>query len=80
MADRPAMLTGHLAHDLLHTLADLDRGNKLLGISSLLKSGDVTSQQSIRHPVGLAVLFITQGVLVYLVNDNPSDLVLEKIR
>lgn len=68
MANRPTMLTGHLAHDLLHTLADLDRGDKLLGISSLLNSGDAADQQSIKHPVGFAVLFIFQLVLVYLVS------------
>jgi len=69
MADRPTMLTGHLAHDLLHTLADLNRGDKLLGISSLLKSGGDTKEwQSIRHPVGFAVLLVAQGILVYLVS------------
>ena len=68
MENRPTTLTGHLAHDLLHTLADLDRGDKLLGISSLLKSGDTKEWQSIRHPVGFAVLLVAQGILVYLVS------------
>ena len=69
MANPPTALTGHLAHDLLHTLSDLDRGNKLLGISSLLKSGDTIEWQSIKHPVGFAVLLLLQGVLIYLVSD-----------
>ncbi|KAH0288288.1 hypothetical protein M436DRAFT_48871 [Aureobasidium namibiae CBS 147.97] len=68
MENRPTTLTGHLAHDLLHTLADLNRGDKLLGISSLLKSGGATKEwQSIRHPVGFAVLLVMQGILVYLI-------------
>jgi hypothetical protein len=61
------MLTGHLAHNLLHVLADLDRGDKLLGISSLLKSGETIDGQTMKHPVGFAVVFTTLGFLDYLV-------------
>jgi hypothetical protein len=61
------MLTGHLAHNLLHVLADLDRGDKLLGISSLLNSGETIDGQSMKHPLGFAGVFITLGFLDYLV-------------
>jgi hypothetical protein len=67
MAGSPAILTGHLAHNLLHVLADLDRGDKLLGISSLLKSGETIDGQTMNHPVGFAVVFITLVLLDYLV-------------
>jgi hypothetical protein len=68
------MLTGHLAHNLLHILADLDRGDKTLGIGSLLKSGETIDGQSLKHPVGFAVVFITSGLLDYLVKDDAKCL------
>lgn len=68
MAETATPITGHLAHDLLHTLADLDRGDKLLGISSLFHS-ETIEWQSIKHPVGFAVLYIFLGLLAYLVSD-----------
>jgi hypothetical protein len=67
MANSSAMFTGHLANSLLHTLADIERGDKLLGISSLLKYGESMDFMSVKHPVGFAVLFVLQGVFVYLV-------------
>ena len=66
------MLTGHLAHDLLHTLADLDKGYKLLAISSLLRSTDSTTEHPVKHPIGLAAVIVLQWSLVYLVSDNHS--------
>jgi hypothetical protein len=70
MANSTAMMTGHLANSLLHTLADIERGDELLGISSLLKSGGSMDLKTIKHPVGFAVLFVLQGVFVYLVSHH----------
>jgi hypothetical protein len=67
MANSTAMMTGHLANSLLHTLADIEKGDGLLGISSLLKSGGSMDFKSINHPVGFVVLFVLQGVFLYLV-------------
>lgn len=63
------MLTGHLAHSLLHTLADLDGEQKLLGISALLKTTKTTAIEShIKHPLGLAAVLLSQCALTYLVS------------
>lgn len=63
------MLTGHLAHGLLHTLADLDSEQKVLGITALLKSSKTKAvEEHIKHPVGLAVVLVSQWVLIYLVS------------
>jgi hypothetical protein len=67
MANSSAMMTGHLANSLLHTLADIEKGDGLLGISSLLKYGESIDFKSIKHPVGFVVLFVLQGVFIYLV-------------
>jgi hypothetical protein len=68
MANSSAMMTGHMAHSLLHTLADIEKGDGLLGISSLLKSGGSMDFKSIKHPVGFVMLFVLQGLFVYLVS------------
>jgi hypothetical protein len=60
------MLTGHLAYSLLHVLADLDRGDELLGIGSLLNSGDAIDGQTMKHPLGFAVLFVMSRIVDYL--------------
>jgi hypothetical protein len=68
MANQPTLLTGHLAHNLLHTLADLDSQEKLLGITSLLKaSSSTTTEGSIKHPLGLVLFLVFQLSLIYLV-------------
>lgn len=67
MAKTPFM-TGHLAHDLLHTLADLDKGDKLLGISSLLRASVSTTETTVKHPKGLVAVILLQWLVVYLVN------------
>lgn len=69
MTGSPPMLTGHLAHGLLHTLADLDGEHKLLGISALLKTTKTTIIGGhIKHPVGLVAVLVSQCVLTYLVS------------
>jgi hypothetical protein len=68
MANQPTLLTGHLTHNLLHTLADLDSQDKLLGITSLLKaSNSTTAGGSIKHPIGLVLFVVSQLSLIYLV-------------
>jgi hypothetical protein len=68
MANQPTLLNGHLAHNLLHTLADLDSQEKLLRITSLLKStNSTTTEGSIKHPAGLVLFLIFQFSLMYLV-------------
>ncbi|KEQ66628.1 uncharacterized protein M437DRAFT_62816 [Aureobasidium melanogenum CBS 110374] len=66
MANTP-FITGHLAHDLLHTLADLDKGDKLLGISSLLGTSVSTTETTVKHPKGLVAVILLQWLVVYLV-------------
>jgi hypothetical protein len=70
MANSSAMMSGHLANSLLHTLADIEKGDGILGLSSLLKSGGSMDLKSIKHPVGFAVLFVLRGLAEYLVSND----------
>jgi hypothetical protein len=70
MANSTALMTGHLANSFLHALADLEKGDRLLGISSLLKYGESMDLKSIKHPVGFVVLFVIRGLFEYLVDTN----------
>lgn len=67
MANTP-FITGHLAHDLLHTLADLDKGDKPLGISSLLRASVSTTETTVKYPKGLVAVVLLQWLVLYLVN------------
>ncbi|KAI5247698.1 hypothetical protein E4T43_01797 [Aureobasidium subglaciale] len=67
MATPPPPLAGHLANNLLHTLADLNSSDNLLGISALLKSTLHTEKRALGDFIGLAIVILLQALLISLI-------------
>ncbi|KAI5253129.1 hypothetical protein E4T42_03040 [Aureobasidium subglaciale] len=67
MATPPPPLAGHLAHKLLHTLADLNSSDNLLGISALLNSTIHTEKRALSDFIGLIIVILLQALLMSLI-------------
>ncbi|KAI5203886.1 hypothetical protein E4T39_03895 [Aureobasidium subglaciale] len=67
MATSPPPLAGRLAYSLLHTLADLNSEDKLLGISAIFNSTIRVEERAFSNAIGLFITMLSQGLLISLI-------------